>query len=112
MDTGPSPALTTIILYGRSLLLDTVEMKLRQDSRTPILRLSDTDAPAQLDDVPPGVIIYDGEQVDGTAVYQLLTDYPGWQLVGLTASEEKLLIINSEKSDGRSLADLMKMIQL
>ena len=103
--------LTAIVLYGRSLLLDTVEMKLRQDGRASILRLSDTRAPAQLDDVPPGVIIYDGDQVEGTAVYQLLTDYPGWQLVGLTASEEKLLIISSKKGDGRSLADLMKIIQ-
>ncbi len=111
MDTGQTPALATIILYGRSLLLDSVEMKLRQDGRTAILRLSDTSAPAQLDDMPTGVIIYDSDQVDGTAVYQLLTDYPGWRLVGLTASKEKLLIINSEKGDGRSLADVIEIIQ-
>ena len=76
------------------------------------MRLSDTNAPPQLDDVPVGMIIYDRDQVDETAVYQLLTDHPGWKLVGLTASEEEVLIINSEKGDGRSLADLMQMIQL
>ncbi|MFQ5418939.1 MAG: hypothetical protein ACE5EY_01120 [Anaerolineae bacterium] len=111
MDSGQSPEVAAVILYGRSLLLDSVEMKLRQDGRIPILRLSHTRVPPQLDNVPPGMIIYDGDQVDGAAVYQLLTDYPGWQLVGLTASEEKVLIINSERGDGRSLADLMKMIQ-
>ncbi len=100
-----------IVMYGRSLLLDSVELTLRQNGRHPLLRLSDTSAPPQLDNIPPGLIIYDSDQVDGTAVYQLLTDYPGWQLVGLTASEEELLIISSEKGDGRSLADVMEIIQ-
>ncbi len=93
MDMGKQPVSTTIILYGRSLLLDSVELTLRQNGRHPILRLADTSPPAQLDDVPLGMIIYDGDQVEGTAVYQPLTDYPGWRLVGLTASKEELLII-------------------
>lgn len=111
--------LTVIILYGCSLLLDSVELTLRQNARTEpcrssrftILRLSHTSPPAQLDDVPPGVIIYDHTQIEPTAVYQLLTDYPGWQLVGLTAAGEEVLIIHSEKSNGRSLADLINIIQ-
>ncbi len=84
---------------------------LRQNARFSILRLADTSAPPQLDDVPAGLIIYDGDQVEGTAVYQLLTHYPGWQLVGLTAAGEEVLIINSERGNGRSLADVIDMIQ-
>lgn len=111
MDMGAQPVSTTIILYGRSLLLDSAERTLRQNGRFSILRLSSTSPPAQLDDVPPGVIIYDHTQIDPTAVYQLLTEYSGWQLVGLTAAGEDVLIINSEKGNGRSLADLIDMIQ-
>ena len=104
-----------VLIYGRSLLLDSVELTLRQDACPEpgrsacfsILRHANHHAPPPLDDVPPGVIIYDQDQVDETAVYQLLTDYPGWRLVGLTAAEGEVLIINSERGNGRSLADVI-----
>ena len=111
MGTGCLPEQTTIILYGRSLLLDSLEQTLRQDGRFPILRLLDTHTPPQLTDVPVGVLIYDHIQADLTAVYQLLTNYPGWQLIGLTASAGELLVIHSEKYNGRSLADVIDIIQ-
>jgi hypothetical protein len=85
---------------------------LRQNGRFPITRLPNTRAPPQLANIPPGTIIYDRDQMDETAVYQLLSDYPGWHLVGLTASKEKVLIISSEKRDGRSLTDIIKEVTL
>jgi len=110
MNVVTEPATTVLILYGSSPLLDTVEIMLRQNGSFPITRLSVPHAPLQLNNVPKGTIIYDQDQIDPTAVYQLLTDYPGWQLIGLTASSADLLIINSEKKNGRFLADSINTI--
>ena len=116
-----------IVIYGRSLLLDRVELTLRQNAsvepcphgRFSLLRLEPTprrlgsdEALAPLADVPPGTMIYDRDQMDGTAVYQLLTDYPGWQFVGLTASKESVLILSSKQENGRFLADIINEVML
>ncbi len=96
-----------ILIYGRSLLLDGVELTLRQNGRFPIIHISDHTA---LDNVPTGTIIYDQDQVDETAVYQLITNYPGWQFVGLTASQKNLLHIQSKTYNGRSLTTVLDTI--
>ncbi len=111
MDRVAQPVSTTIIIYGSSLFLDSVELALRKNGRSPLLRLCDLHTPLPLNGIPAGMIIYDQEQIQATAVFQLLTNYPGWRLVGLSASKENLLSIHSEKSNGRLLADLIDMIQ-
>ena len=105
------PVSAAIILYGHSLLLDSIELTLRKNGRSPVLRLSDLHSPLLLDNIPAGMIIYDQEQVEETAVFQLLTTYPGWQAAGLIATQEGFLIISSEQRNGRSLADVIEMIQ-
>jgi len=99
-----------ILIYGRSLLLDTVEITLRQNGRFPVLRLQSPRRPQNDKELTPGTIIYDQDQMEGTAVLQLLTDHPGWRLIGLTASEGEPLVINSERGNGRSLTDLINFI--
>ncbi len=100
------------MIHGHSLLLDGVEITLRQNGRYHIQRLEQTPHHLQSNGELLGTIIYDQDQADPTAVYQLLTDYPGWRLVGLTASEGEPLVINSERGNGRSLADLINFIHL
>ncbi len=115
MSTIAQSASTAIILYGRSLLLDSVELILRQSSttelHTSLIRHADTNTPITLHNVPTGTIIYDQNSADPTAVYQLISNYPGWQLVGLTAATDELLIINSQKKNGRLPAVLSNIIQ-
>ena len=71
------PVTTTIILYGRSLLLDTVELALRQNGRFSILRLSTPPTPLQLNNIPKGIIIYDQNDTDQTAVYSTIVPKSG-----------------------------------
>ena len=99
MNVVTQPVTAAIILYGRSPLLDAVEITLRKNGRFPITRISLPHAPLQLNNVPTGTIIYDQNHTDPTAVFQLLSNYPGWQLVGLTSTSEELLIINSQKKN-------------
>ena len=106
---------TAIIVYGRSDLLDNVELTLRKNAGIepypPLIRLFNINAPTPLQNVPTGVIIYDQNCADPTAVYQLLSNYPGWQLIGLTVSSEGILIINNEKKNGRFSTNAIEIIQ-
>ena len=111
MSTTTQPTSAAIILYGRSLLLDTVELALRENGSFPITRLSFSQAPLQLKNVPTGTIIYDQNHADPTAVFHLLSTYPGWQFIGLTAASEEVLIINSEKKNFRFPTNLSSIIQ-
>ena len=100
----------TIILYGDSLLLDSLEASLRRDGEYALLRLSAVHLPTQLSDIAPGTIIYDYQQVEISELYQLLANYPGWQLMGMISSED-FWIMRSEKRKAPSLNEMVDFIR-
>jgi len=96
----------TLILYGPSPLIDRLETALRRAGRADVLRLSADHLPETLENLPPGMILYDHTTTDPEGLYHLLTGYPGWQLVGLTRGDDTWTIRCKKLSTG-SLGELV-----
>ncbi len=98
----------TIILYGRSLVLDALESRLRQAKQGEVMRFTDTLEVTWLTQLPPGLLIYDHAQTDASTLHRLLQHSAGWALIGLTDAGDLLV---TRRQSGAALADVLALVQ-
>jgi len=98
----------TIILYGRSLVLDALEGRLRQTQPGGVIRLTETLETAWLSAAPPGLLIYDHTHTDAATLHHLFQRGAGWAFLGLTDDGDLLV---THRQPGLMLDDVLALVQ-
>jgi hypothetical protein len=119
MDTNPSSPNDTnatekprrVLLYGKSVILGTLEASLKRHPQMEICVLS---APfpmvEELKAMAPDVILFDVAAPRPEAAFALLETFPGLLLIGVDASRDEMLVLTSHPVQALAVRDLVHLI--
>ncbi len=100
-----------VIVYGRTVILGTVEASLR---RFPQVKISVLSAPfptvAELDAMTPDAILFDVAAPRPESALALLEMRPGLQLIGVDPSSKGTLVLSNRPAQALSADDLVNVI--
>jgi len=101
-----------ILLYGKSVILGTVEASLKKNPQLEVLRVC-TPYPgaAELEAMQPNVILFDMDNDRPEAVFPLLSTCPGLLLIGVNPERDDLLIVSAYHKLVQSVADLIDIVR-
>ena len=104
----------TVVLFGDSLLLDTVEASLADYGELGVVRIhaTVTDIGERLKALCPDLIIFDWDAAHLQLVIPLLRDQPGVPLLGLDVTSSKVIVLNSQQYVTPTVNDLAQVIQI
>jgi hypothetical protein len=103
--------LRRVLLYGKSVILGTLEASLK---RYPYMetRVLSTPFPTveELKSMAPDVILFDVSAPRPEAAFALLETFPGLLLIGVDSSRDEMLILSSRPAQARAVQDLVNII--
>lgn len=103
----------TVVLFGNSLLMDTVEASLGDQRQLGVLRVHTTvaDVGARLGSLRPDLVIFDLDVPHPSLILSLLKDHPGVPLLGLGVTRSTVVALSSQQYDVLTANDLAEVIQ-
>ena len=115
MKTPSEPAAASgqrkrLLLYGTSLILETVGAWLTRYPHLEIISLASPLAPQELDALAPDVIIFDVDGVRPEAALALLETRPWLSLIGIDPSTDQMLVWSGQHSRATTMQDLAQAI--
>ena len=101
-----------VILYGDSLILETVGASLQKHLQFEVISLSDPYPSArQLGAMQPDVILFDMDPPRPEAAFSLLATCPGLQLIGINPETHQALVWSGRQAAAAAAADLVDVIR-
>ena len=111
-DANATEITRRVLLYGKSVILGTLEASLKRYPQMEVYVLS---APfptvEELKAMAPDVILFDVSAPRPEAAFALLETFPGLLLVGLDASRDEMLVLSSRPAQALAVQDLVNMIR-
>ena len=111
-DANATEITRRVLLYGKSVILGTLEASLKRYPQMEVCVLS---APfptvEELKAMAPDVILFDVSAPRPEAAFALLETFPGLLLVGLDASRDEMLVLSSRPAQALAVQDLVNMIR-
>ena len=103
----------TVLLYGNSLAVSTIGASLQACPDLQVLPLDPTrpDLTQRLDELQPGIVIFDLATVYPNFAINLWRAYPGMLLIGVDPSSDEMLVLSGRPQQARSASDLISVIQ-
>ena len=103
-----------VVLFGDSLLMDTVEASLGCQQGLDVMRIQtdDDDVEACVRSIRPDLVIFDWDTTFPQFAISLLRDHPGVPLVGLDLTSCKVIVLSSQQYTATTARDLTQVIQL
>ncbi|MBN1179814.1 MAG: hypothetical protein JXD18_11405 [Anaerolineae bacterium] len=107
------PKQPVVVLFGNSLLMDTVEASLEDQKELGILRMVTTisDVDERLQALAPDLIIFDMDVNLSDVVMPLLFSQPGTPFLGLDIDSGKAVVLSSQQQAVMTLKDLTRVIR-
>ena len=103
--------LRRVLLYGKSVILGTLEASLK---RYPYMETRVLSAPfptvQELRDMAPDVVIFDVSAPRPEAAFALLETYPGLLLIGMDVDRDEMLVLSSHPAQALCITDLVEVI--
>jgi hypothetical protein len=101
-----------VVLFGNSLLMDTVEASLGQNHGLGVMRVhtSVLDVGERLKSLRPDLVIFDLDTPYSKFVLPFLRDYPGVPLLGLGVTHSTVVALSSQRYEVLSANDLVDVI--
>ena len=100
-----------VLLYGKSVILGTLEVSLKRYRQMQICVLS---APfptvEELKALAPDVIIFDVAAPRPQAAFTLLETHPGLLMIGVDSSSDEMLVLSSHPVQALAVRDLVHLI--
>jgi hypothetical protein len=102
-----------IVLYGDSLLMDTIEASLEASQDLGVMRIhaTVTDVGGRLKSLCPDLIIIDLNAPHSQQVIPFLWDHPGIPMLGLDITSGRVLALSSEPHLVHSVSDLAELVE-
>jgi hypothetical protein len=101
-----------VLLYGKSVILGTLEVSLK---RYPQMKICVLSAPfptiEELKALAPDVILFDVAAPRPEAAFALLETYPGLLLIGVDSSRDEMLVLSSHPAQALAVQDLVNIIR-
>jgi hypothetical protein len=101
-----------VVLFGDSLLMDTVEANLAGNPQVGLIRIHPTvtDVAARLQAVGPDLVIVDLNAPQSGRVLPFLRDQPGVPLLGLDVTCGRAIVLSGRSYTPRTAGDLAHLI--
>ena len=108
------PVQQVVVLYGDSLLMDTVEASLGQRPDLGVLRIPNSliDASERIQSLGPDLIIFDLDAPHSDFVLPFLRHKPGVPLLGLDLTSSRVLAFSSQQYTTLTARDLAHVIEV
>lgn len=103
-----------VVLFGDSLLIDTVEASLEDNPNVGMMRIHATvpDIEERLKTLCPDLIILDLNAPDSGQIIPVLWDQPGVPLLCLDITCSKAIVLSSQPYTARTAGDLAHLIEM
>jgi len=103
-----------VVLFGDSLLMDTVEASLGNRQELGVMRIHTTvtDVEERLKSICPDLIIFDLDAPHSQFVLPFLRDQPGVPLLGLDVTCSRAIALSSQHYITLTANDLVQVIQI
>ena len=99
-----------IYLYGNSVILGTLGMRLRRLPQYEVISLLTLVEPQELNSLAPVIIIFDLEITRPETFFPLLESYPGLLLIGISSDTNMVKTWSGRQLHDLSTQDLMEVI--
>ena len=103
--------LRRVLLYGKSVILGTLEASLK---RYPYMETRVLSAPfptvEELKALAPDVILFDVSAPCPEAAFALLETFPGLLVIGVDACRDEMLVLSSRPAQALAVQDLINII--
>lgn len=100
-----------VLLYGRSVILGTLEASLKRYPHMEVCALSPPfPTVEELKAMAPDVVIFDTGAPRPEAAFTLLETYPGLLLIGVDADRDEMLVLSSHPAQALCITDLVNVI--
>ena len=110
-DANATKKTRRVLLYGKSIILGTLEASLK---RYPYMKTRVLSAPfptvEELKSMAPDVILFDVSAPRPEAAFALLETFPGLLLIGVDSSRDEMLILSSRPAQALAVQDLVNII--
>ncbi len=104
--------LRRVLLYGKSVILGTLEASLKRYSQMEVCVLSPPFSTVQeLKAMAPDVVIFDTGASRPEAAFTLLETCPGLLLIGVDVDKDEMLVLSSHPAQALCITDLVETIQ-
>jgi hypothetical protein len=102
-----------IVLYGDSLLMDTVEASLEANHDLGLMRIHATvaDLGGRLESLCPDLIIVDLNTSHSHQVIPFLWNHPGIPMLGLDVTYDRVVALSSEQHEVQSVGELAELVE-
>jgi chemotaxis response regulator CheB len=102
-----------VVLFGDSLLMDTVEASLGEDPELTVVRIHNNvgDVIGLLASLRPDVIIFDLDTAQTEFLLPQLREHPGVPLLGLDINSSTVVALSSKRYTTPTAHDLAQVIQ-
>ncbi len=103
-----------VVLFGESLLMDSVEASLGGNHQVALVRIRTAiaDICDRLVSLRPDMVIFDLDSLHTRFVVPFLRKYPGTPLLGLDVNCSKVVVLSSQQYTVLTVDDLSEMIQM
>ncbi len=103
----------TVLLYGNSLAVSTIGASLQACPDLQVLSLDPTrpDATRRLEELQPGIVIFDLATANPNFAIDLWRAHPGTLLIGVDPSSDEMLILSGRPQPALSVHDLISVIR-
>ncbi len=110
---SPSEEGRLIVLYGDSLLIDTIEASLEANQDLGLMRIhaTVTDLGGRLASLCPDLIIVDLSTPHSHQVIPFLWDHPGIPMLGLDVTYGRVVAFSSKSYQVQSVGDLAELVE-
>jgi len=105
--------LPLVVLVGDSLLISGVALCLENKYLLKAIQIESDDIgiKEQLDFLKPDLIVFDLDSPNMLLIHFLLTECPGFQLMGIESDHNRVVVFNSQQHPTRTMNDLFQEIQ-
>ena len=103
-----------VVLYGDSLLMDTIEASLTDNEELGVKRIHNTvsDVGEQIMALRPDVVIFDWDGTQSEFLIPFMREQPGVPLLGLDITSSQVIVLSSQRYATPTVNDLAKVIHL
>ena len=103
-----------VVLYGDSLLMDTVEASLTESEELGVMRIHNTvtGAGERIRSLHPDVVIFDWDGTHESFLLPFMREQPGVPLLGLDITASQVIVLSSQRYATPTVNDLAKVIHL
>jgi hypothetical protein len=103
-----------VVLYGDSLLMDTVEASLTDSEELGVMRIHNTVSGAgeRIRSLHPDVVIFDWDGTHADFLLPFLREQPGVPMLGLDITASQVIVLSSQRYATPTVNELAKVIHL